>query len=38
MMLHRTLVISGKETSIVFERVFWGAHDDISKEKWSLGY
>jgi predicted DNA-binding ribbon-helix-helix protein len=34
MYLHRTLVISGKKTSIALERVFWEALDDISEGKW----
>ena len=34
MYLHRTLVISGKKTSIALERVFWEALDDISEGNW----
>ena len=31
MLRHRTLVISGKKTSIALERVFWEAVDSISE-------
>jgi len=34
MMRHRTLVISGKKTSIALERVFWEAIDRISEGNW----
>ena len=34
MMRHRTLVISGKKTSIAFERVFGDAIDRISNGNW----
>ena len=34
MYLHRTLVISGKTTSIALERVFWDAIDLISDGNW----
>ena len=34
MYLHRTLVISGKKTSIALERVFWEALDRISNDNW----
>ena len=34
MMRHRTLVISGKKTSIALEKVFWEAIDGISKGNW----
>ena len=34
MMLHRTLVISGKKTSIALERVFWDAIDCVSNGNW----
>jgi predicted DNA-binding ribbon-helix-helix protein len=34
MMLHRTLVISGKKTSIALERVFWDAIDRVSNGNW----
>ena len=34
MMRHRTLVISGKKTSIALERVFWDAIDRISEGYW----
>lgn len=34
MMRHRTLVISGKKTSIALERVFWEAIDCISEGNW----
>ena len=34
MLRHRTLVISGKKTSIALERVFWEAIDSISKGDW----
>jgi predicted DNA-binding ribbon-helix-helix protein len=34
MYLHRTLVISGKKTSIALERVFWDAIDRISNGNW----
>jgi predicted DNA-binding ribbon-helix-helix protein len=34
MLRHRTLVISGKKTSIALERVFWGAIDRISEGYW----
>ena len=34
MMLHRTLVISGKKTSIALERMFWDAIDRISNGNW----
>ena len=33
-MHHRTLVISGKKTSIALERVFWEAIDRISEGNW----
>lgn len=31
---HRTLVISGKKTSIALERVFWEVIDRISNGNW----
>jgi predicted DNA-binding ribbon-helix-helix protein len=34
MLRHRTLVISGKKTSIALERVFWDAIDLISAGNW----
>jgi len=34
MYLHRTLVISGRKTSIALERVFWDAIDRISNGNW----
>lgn len=34
MMRHRTLVISGKKTSIALEKVFWEAIDRISEGNW----
>jgi len=34
MMCHRTLVISGKKTSIALEKFFWEAIDGISKGNW----
>ena len=34
MLRHRTLVISGKKTSIALERVFWDAIDRISNGNW----
>ena len=34
MYLHRTLVISGRKTSIALERVFWDAIDRISNDNW----
>ena len=34
MMRHRTLVISGKKTSIALEKVFWEAIDRISAGNW----
>ena len=34
MMRHRTLVISGKKTSIALERVFWEAIDRTSEGNW----
>jgi len=34
MLRHRTLVISGKKTSIALERVFWDAIDRVSNGNW----
>ena len=34
MLRHRTLVISGKKTSIALEMVFWDAIDRISNGNW----
>jgi len=34
MLRHRTIVISGKKTSIALERVFWDAIDRISNGNW----
>ena len=36
MLRHRTLVISGKKTSIALERVFWEAVDSISEGDWKV--
>ena len=34
MLRHRTIVISGKKTSIALERVFWEVIDEISDGNW----
>lgn len=36
MLRHRTLVISGRKTSIALERVFWEAIDSISEGDWKV--